>query len=44
MQVARTSAGGEATMVLDVDRDVDRSVLEAIAAVDGIISVRLVRL
>ncbi|HVA28952.1 MAG TPA: phosphoglycerate dehydrogenase [Candidatus Baltobacteraceae bacterium] len=44
MQVARTSAGGQAMMVLDVDRDIERDVLGAIARTEGIISVRLVRL
>lgn len=44
MQVARSSAGGDAMMVLDVDRDVARDVRDAIAAVDGVRSVRLVRL
>ncbi len=44
MQVARTSAGGDAMMVLDVDRDIERDVLEAIARTEGIISVRLVGL
>ncbi len=41
MQVARDERGGEAMMVLEVDRDVDRGVLDAIARVDGITSVRL---
>jgi D-3-phosphoglycerate dehydrogenase len=44
MQVARSSAGGDAMMVLEVDRDVERDVLDAIVHVDGISSVRLVRL
>jgi D-3-phosphoglycerate dehydrogenase len=44
MQVARTSAGGEAMMMLDVDRDIERAVLDAIARAEGIMSVRLVRL
>jgi D-3-phosphoglycerate dehydrogenase / 2-oxoglutarate reductase len=43
MQVARGARGGEAMMVLDVDRDVDRTVVEAIARVEGMQSVRLVR-
>ncbi len=41
MQVARGERGGEAMMVLEVDRDVERNVLDAIARVDGITSVRL---
>jgi D-3-phosphoglycerate dehydrogenase len=41
MQVARGERGGEAMMVLEVDRDVERTVLDAIAHVDGISSVRL---
>jgi D-3-phosphoglycerate dehydrogenase len=44
MQVARTRQGGGAMMVLDVDRDVDRAALMAIGCVDGMESVRLVRL
>lgn len=41
MQVARDQRGGEAMMVLEVDRDVERDVLDAIGRVDGIASVRL---
>jgi D-3-phosphoglycerate dehydrogenase / 2-oxoglutarate reductase len=44
MQVARSERGGGAMMVLDVDREVDRQALAAIAAADGIESVRLVQL
>lgn len=44
MQVARAPGGGDAMMVLDVDRNVERDVRDAIAAVDGVTSVRLVRL
>ncbi|HTX60036.1 MAG TPA: phosphoglycerate dehydrogenase [Verrucomicrobiae bacterium] len=44
MQVARAARGGEAMMVLDVDREIGRSVLDAIAGVAGIASVRLVSL
>lgn len=44
MQVARMSAGGEAMMVLDIDGDIERGVLDAIVGVEGIISVRLVHL
>jgi D-3-phosphoglycerate dehydrogenase len=44
MQVARSAQGGDAMMVLDVDRDVDRSIVEAIGRLDGIAAVRLVRL
>ncbi len=44
MQVAREARGGEAMMVLDVDRDVPRDVVDTIAHVEGITSVRLVRL
>ncbi|HTZ55310.1 MAG TPA: phosphoglycerate dehydrogenase [Candidatus Acidoferrum sp.] len=43
MQVARTVRGGEAMMVLDVDREIERSVVDAIARVDGMDDVRLVR-
>ena len=43
MQVARTQRGGDAMMVLDVDRGIGREVLDAIGAVTGIESVRLVR-
>jgi D-3-phosphoglycerate dehydrogenase len=42
MQVARTARGGVAMMVLEVDRDVDRDVVEAIARVGGMESVRTV--
>ena len=44
MQVARTAPGGEAMMVLEVDREVERATVEAIAASAGMISVRLVRM
>ncbi|HTU68732.1 MAG TPA: phosphoglycerate dehydrogenase [Candidatus Baltobacteraceae bacterium] len=44
MQVARTTRGGGAMMVLEVDREIDRAVLERIAQVEGMASVRLVRL
>ena len=44
MQVARTTRGGEAMMVLEVDRAVERDVVEAIAGVNGITSVRVVTL
>ena len=44
MQVARAARGGEAMMVLEVDREVDRVVADAIARVDGMQRVRLVRL
>ncbi|MBV8636850.1 MAG: phosphoglycerate dehydrogenase [Candidatus Eremiobacteraeota bacterium] len=43
MQVARGERGGEAMMVLEVDRDVERGVLDAIGRVDGIASVRLAK-
>ncbi|MBV8490627.1 MAG: ACT domain-containing protein, partial [Candidatus Eremiobacteraeota bacterium] len=43
MQVARSQRGGGAMMVLDVDRSVDRTVLDAIAAVAGIESVRSIQ-
>lgn len=42
MQVARTDPGGDAMMVLEIDRDVDRSIVEAIAAAPGMMSVRMV--
>lgn len=41
MQVARNPFGGDAMMVLDLDRAIAREVLDRIAAVDGILSVRL---
>ncbi|MBV8148122.1 MAG: phosphoglycerate dehydrogenase [Candidatus Eremiobacteraeota bacterium] len=44
MQVARTQRGGNAMMVLDVDRGVGRETLDAIASVEGIESVRLIEL
>jgi D-3-phosphoglycerate dehydrogenase / 2-oxoglutarate reductase len=44
MQVARAERGGEAMMVLDVDRDIERDVIESIARIGGISSVRVVRL
>ena len=44
MQVARTSPGGEATMVLEVDRRIDRGVLDAIGSVEGVLSIRLIQL
>jgi D-3-phosphoglycerate dehydrogenase / 2-oxoglutarate reductase len=40
MQVARRQRGGGAMMVVGVDRRVDRDVLDVIAAIDGIESVR----
>ena len=43
MQVARTARGGEAMMVLEVDREIERGVLDAIARVEGMDAVRLVR-
>ncbi len=43
MQVARSTRDGVAMMVLDVDREIDRSVVDRIAHVDGIASVRVVR-
>jgi D-3-phosphoglycerate dehydrogenase len=42
MQVARTKRGGDAMMVLEVDREMPRAVLEAIGRIDGMTSVRLV--
>jgi D-3-phosphoglycerate dehydrogenase / 2-oxoglutarate reductase len=42
MQVARRQRGGTAMMVVGVDRRVDRAVLDAIAAIDGIESVRAI--
>jgi D-3-phosphoglycerate dehydrogenase / 2-oxoglutarate reductase len=44
MQVARTTRGGQAMMVLDVDRDIERAVVDAIARIEEMESVRLVRL
>ncbi|HEY5340516.1 MAG TPA: phosphoglycerate dehydrogenase [Candidatus Aquilonibacter sp.] len=44
MQVARTRRGGDAMMVLEVDRELPRAVLETIASIDGMTAVRLVTL
>lgn len=44
MQVARNARGGNAMMVLEVDRDVERDVVNAIAQVSGIGEVRVVKL
>ncbi len=44
MQVARTTRGGEAMMLLEVDRDIPRPVVDAIAGVEGIAAVRIARL
>jgi len=44
MQVARTGRGGEAMMVLEVDREIGGEVLDAIARVEGMRAVRLVRM
>jgi D-3-phosphoglycerate dehydrogenase len=44
MQVARSTRGEGAMMVLDVDRPLERHVLDAIAAVEGIESVRSIQL
>ena len=43
MQVARTVRGGEAMMVLEVDREIERTVVDAIGHVEGMDAVRLVR-
>jgi hypothetical protein len=43
MQVARSTRGGDAMMVLEVDREIDRAVTERIAQVEGMASVRVVR-
>ena len=44
MQVGRESAGGEAIMVFNIDGPVSEEVLKAVEKVDGIISVKAVRL
>ncbi len=44
MHVARSARGGEAMMVLAVDREVERAVVEAIAAAENITAIRLVSL
>ncbi len=44
MQVARGERGGDAMMVLEVDREIERGVVAAIARCDGMSAVRLVRL
>jgi D-3-phosphoglycerate dehydrogenase len=43
MQVARNARGGDAMMVLEVDRDVERAVTERIGKIEGISAVRVVR-
>lgn len=43
MHVARDPRGGDAMMILEIDRDVERAVLAQIAAVSGVESVRLAR-
>ena len=43
MQVARNARGGEAMMVLEIDRDIDRATLDLIAQGPGIGGVRLLR-
>lgn len=42
MQVGRIKAGGEAIMVLNIDHEVDKRILNEIKAVGGIIDARLV--
>lgn len=42
MQVGRIKAGGEAIMVLNIDNEVDKRILDEIKSVDGIIDARLV--
>jgi D-3-phosphoglycerate dehydrogenase len=44
MQVARTTRGGDAMMVLEVDREIERAVTERIAQIGGISAVRVVRI
>jgi D-3-phosphoglycerate dehydrogenase len=44
MQVARSARGGEAMMVLEIDREPDRAMMDRIAAVEGMRAVRLVHL
>ncbi len=44
MQVAREQRGGEAMMVLDVDREVPKDVTAAVASMEGITSVRVVKI
>lgn len=44
MQVAREERGGEALMVMDVDRAVPKDVAAAVACVEGVTSVRVVNL
>ena len=44
MQVARTAQGGDAMMVLEVDREMPRELADAIAHIDGIASVRVIHL
>ena len=43
MQVARSGRGGQAMMVLEVDRELDRDVVGAVARIEGMDGVRLVR-
>ena len=42
MQVARNARGGQAMMVLEVDREIERPVVERIANIEGISAVRVV--
>jgi hypothetical protein len=44
MQVARNARSGEAMMVLEVDREIERAVAERIGKIEGISAVRVVRL
>lgn len=44
MQVARTQRGGDAMMVLEVDRELPREMLAQIGAIEGIGSVRILHL
>jgi D-3-phosphoglycerate dehydrogenase len=44
MQVGRREAGGEAVMILRIDSEVPREVLDGIRQVDGVLDVRYLRL
>jgi D-3-phosphoglycerate dehydrogenase len=44
MQVARNARGGNAMMVLEVDRELGRAVTERIGQIDGISAVRVVHI
>jgi D-3-phosphoglycerate dehydrogenase len=44
MQVARDARGGDALMVLEIDRQADRALVDRLAAIAGVSSIRHARL